>query len=93
MITSLEIGQGFLGVLARALELEKEDGQGAKQGEIACRPGVSDGATVLVLGAVPPVVLAILDGPVAANQVQQAIGVSLLGPEASSGQKPRRWFP
>ena len=82
MIASLEIGQGFFGVLARALELEEEDGQGAKQGEIACRRGVSDGAPVLVLGAVPPVVLAILDGPVASGQAQECGSICQVWPEA-----------
>jgi len=86
MTTPLEIGQGVFGVRARALELEEEDGQGAKQGEIACRRGVSDGATVLVLGAVPPVVLAVFDSPVAANQIPQTIGVGLLGPEGRQGK-------
>jgi len=81
VIALLKIGEGFFSVLAGALEFKEENRQGTKEGEIACCGGMSDGASVLILSAVPTVVLTILDGPVTAHQLQQALWVGFLRPE------------
>jgi len=86
VIAFLKIGEGFFGVLAEALEFKEENRQGTQEGEIARRGGMSDRASVLILGAVPAVVLAVLDGPVTAHQFKQAIRIGLLWPEARQSE-------
>jgi hypothetical protein len=79
---TLEIRQGQLGSRARAFGFQEENRQGTKEGQVACGVGFAHGAAVLVLGAVPAVVLAVLDGPVTAGQLLQSVWAGLLRPEA-----------
>ena len=76
---SLEIRQGFLTVGTGALLLVEKDGQGTKEREVARATGFADLASILVLGSVAPVVLAIFNRPVVANESQDARGRSFLG--------------
>ena len=48
--------------------------------------GVSDGATVLILSAIPAMVLAIFNAPVFAGELQQPVGSGLLGRERGDGK-------
>jgi hypothetical protein len=82
----LKVGQGLLGSFTAALGFEQKNGQGAEQGEIACGGGVAHGATILVLGAIAAVVLAVFDGPVTADQIEQSLRSGLFGPEAGEGE-------
>ena len=65
---ALVVGQPLFATVGLGLALEQENGQGAAQGEMACREGVTDWAAVFVLRAVPAIVLSIFDAPVAASQ-------------------------
>ena len=76
---ALKVGQRVFAAFGPGLGLEEENGQGPKQGQIARRGGVPHGATVLVLGPIPAVVLSIFDAPVVAGQLQQAVRTGLLG--------------
>jgi len=82
----LKVGQRFFAAFALGLPLEQKDSQRPKQGEIACREGVTDWAAVLVLGTIPAVVLSIFDAPVIAGQLQQAVRTGLLGPIGGHGK-------
>ena len=79
--TALEIGQRFFAALFSFLLLEYEDGQRAKQREIARRDGVTHHATILILGAIPPIVLAVFDAPMSASDSQQTVRAGFFGPE------------
>jgi hypothetical protein len=68
-IARLKIGQGFLAPFLCGLPFEQEDRQRAKEGQTAGGMGVSDGATVLILDAIPAMVLAVFNTPVVAGQL------------------------
>ena len=78
-----EIRQGsFVACLLARLLLEQKNGQGPEQGKIARRNGLTDRATVLILGTIPAIVLTVFDAPMIACDSQQSIGVGFLGPES-----------
>jgi hypothetical protein len=79
---ALVIGQGFLASLAPALALVQEDGQRAKEGEVARDGGgVAEGTAVFVLGAITVEVLAILDAPMHARPFEQLLRGGFIHPE------------
>lgn len=67
------------------LLLEEKDRQAAKEGEVLRGPGVPDPAAVLVLGAITAVVLAVFDGPVSADGLEDFPDRGLVFPEAADG--------
>ena len=83
---ALKVGQRLFGAFGLGLSLKEENGQGAKQRQMARRSGFTDGATVLVLGPIPAIVLSIFDAPVVAGQLQQALRIVFLGPIGGHGK-------
>jgi len=79
----LEVGQRLFAAFALGLGFEQENGHRPKQGQIARRGAVAHRATVLILGAVSPIVLPIFDAPVLARQPQQSLGPGLFRPKGS----------
>ena len=82
---TFEIGQRFFPIGASALLLVKEDGQGAKQGQVARRHRITHLATVLGRSSIPPVVLSVFNGPMVAQPLEQSLGRSLCGAETGNG--------
>ncbi len=80
------IRQGLFTAWALKLRQEQENGQRAKQGQIARRRGVAHGAAVLVLGAISAIVLAIFNAPVVAGHLQQLLRAGLLRPVGGHGK-------
>jgi hypothetical protein len=64
---ALKIGQGFFASPLVALLFIEKNRQGSKQGQHLRRVGFPYQASVLVLGAIPPMMLAILDLPMASG--------------------------
>ena len=81
----LKIGERFLAALGFALLLEEEDRQGTEQAQIARGWGVPNGAVVLALGAIPPMMLAIFNAPVLAGYLEQLLGSGLRGRQRRHG--------
>jgi len=75
----------LFGAFGPELGLEQENGQGAKQRQVARRHGVTHRAKVLVLGPIPAIVLSIFDAPVVAGQLRQALRADLLAPIGGQG--------
>lgn len=80
---ALEVRQRAFTPTPRALAFVEENRQRAKQRQHPRAVGFAHGAAVLVLGAVPAMVLAVLDGPMRARQLQQLGGVGFVGPETA----------
>ncbi len=82
---ALEVRQREFPTLAARLTFAQEDRQGAEEAEIARGGVMTDLATILVLSAITPVMLSVLDTPVVAGNGQQPLRTRLLGGEAGDG--------
>lgn len=76
------VREGGLTPGAAALGLVEENGQGTAQGQGAGGPSITHQAVVFPQGMVPPVVLGVLNGPVAAGEVHQGLWAGLLRQQA-----------
>lgn len=81
------IRQGLLCFGSMPLEFVEEDSSRAHQGEIARSAGVAHLAMVFSLGMITPVMLLDLDGPISSYQVQESLGIRLLGRKTGYGVK------
>lgn len=74
----LEVRQAFLTVGARPLAFMHKDRQGAKEGKVARAAGFVHLAAIFILRAIPAMVLPVFDAPVAAIELEAALGRGLL---------------
>ena len=68
----------FLSDAFHALGLDQTDGEAAQAGDVLGAVAGADAAAVLVIVPIEDVVAAVFDGPVAAVDLEQALGIGLL---------------
>ena len=73
----------FLGDAFHTFGLDDADGEAAQASDILGAVAGADAAAVLVIVPIEDVVAAIFDGPVATVDLEQALGIGMLGRAAS----------
>lgn len=82
MVSTQPVRQRSFCLGAAFLGFKEENGEGTHEGEIAGGNGVTHVAVVLALSVIASVMLLGFNGPIAADQSQEFVGIGLVSPKA-----------